>query len=147
MHLQTSGPDTHRASKTIISQNKIHKKVLDNYNKPKIVDCTCGPGTLGIAALKAGASKVVFNDLWYPACQTTAMNLEINGFPVELLGNKKGLIAVGDNFKVYCMDIQDLKTVLNEKFEVCLVDVFPGVDSTEFVNSIRKICREVVLID
>ncbi|OPY25302.1 MAG: ribosomal protein L11 methyltransferase [Methanobacterium sp. PtaU1.Bin242] len=126
---------------------KYLKKVLDNYNKPKIVDCTCGPGTLGIAALKAGASKVVFNDIWYPACQTTAMNLEINGFPVELRGNKKGLIADGDNFKVYCMDIQYLKTVLDEKFEVCLVDVFPGVDSTEFVNSIRNICREVVLID
>jgi len=75
------------------------------------------------------------------------MNLEINGFPVELKENKKGLIAVGDNFEVHCQGIHDIKTILDKRFDICLVDVFPGVDSTEFVNSIRKICREVVLID
>ena len=39
-------------------------KVLEKYDKPTVLDCTCGPGTLGIAALKAGAGKVIFNDLW-----------------------------------------------------------------------------------
>lgn len=122
------------------------QKALNNHNNPTIVDCTCGPGTLGIAALKAGADKVIFNDLWYPACQTTAMNLEINGFPVELRENKKGLIAVGDNFEVYCLDIHDIKTILDKRFDICLVDVFPGVDSAEFASSVQTLCKKVVLI-
>lgn len=126
------------------------KKVLDKYDQPIVLDATCGPGTLGIAALLAGAGKVVFNDLWYPACEITALNLFLNGFSVELSDesshNKTGLIASGDNFEVYCLDIRDLDAVLDEEFDVCIVDVFPGVESNEFVDAVRKLGKEVVVI-
>jgi hypothetical protein len=122
------------------------KDALNKYNNPKILDCTCGPGTLGIAALCAGARRVVFNDLWPPACQTTAMNLELNGFPVEYLDNNNGLIGTGENFEIYCLDIKDLKRVMAEKFDLCLVDVFPGVDPQNFVDAVEDICHEVVVI-
>jgi len=122
------------------------KKVLSKYDNPTILDCTCGPGTLGLAALLAGASRVVLNDIWYPACQATVMNLEINGFPVNITGSNKGLIGTGENFDVYCLDVNDLKYVLSDKFDICLVDVFPGVDNTSFIESVENICREVVII-
>ena len=87
---------------------EILKKALKDYDRPTVLDCTCGPGTLGIACLKAGARRVVFNDIWDPAVETTLINLEANGFPVSFSGNKKGLVGSGDNFEVYCMDIREL---------------------------------------
>jgi hypothetical protein len=125
---------------------KVLKGILDRYEYPTIVDCTCGPGTLGIAALKAGIKQVIFNDLWYPACETTLLNLELNGFPVEITREKKGLIGFGENFKVYCMDVKDLKTVLSSKYDICLIDLFPGVDSDVFTGSAKEICKEVFII-
>lgn len=122
------------------------KKILSKYNKPTVLDSTCGPGTLGIACLKSGAERVVFNDIWYPAAELTAINLEANGFPVEFLGDKKGLVASGDNFEVYCMDIRELKFILDEKFDICIVDTFPDVDSKEFVDAAKKLSKEVLLI-
>jgi len=119
---------------------------LQKYDNPKVIDCTCGPGTLGIFSLKAGASKVVFNDLWYPAAKITALNLEVNGFPVDISNNKKGLIASGQNIQVYCMDIRELPSFLDEKFDICIVDTFPGVDSEDFVDAAEKLGGEVVVI-
>ena len=122
------------------------KIVLDRFDKPTVVDCTCGPGTLGMAALKAGCSKVVFNDLWYPSALTTAINLKLNGFPVELLPNKTGLISSGEGIEVYCQDIIELKKVLQDKSDICLIDPFPGVDSADFVSAVQDICEEIVII-
>jgi hypothetical protein len=121
-------------------------RVMSKYEDPKILDCTCGPGTLGIAALKGGASRVVFNDLWYPAARTTALNLEINGFPVELSSHKQGLVAHGKSWDVYCLDIKELGPVLGEKFNICVVDTFPGVDTTRFTEAILDLCEEVIVI-
>ncbi|MDP4228719.1 MAG: 50S ribosomal protein L11 methyltransferase, partial [Bacteroidota bacterium] len=67
---------------------EILEKALKEYDTPTVLDCTCGPGTLGIACLKAGARKVVFNDIWSPAIEITLINLEANGFPVKLSGNE-----------------------------------------------------------
>ncbi|NYB51471.1 MAG: 50S ribosomal protein L11 methyltransferase [Methanobacteriaceae archaeon] len=122
------------------------KKVLGKYEHPSVLDCTCGPGTLGIAALKGGAKRVVFNDIWYPAARTTALNLEVNGFPLNLTGNKQGLIAQGEYGEVYCLDVLKLGSVLNDKFDLCLVDTFPGVDTKNFENAIKHLCQEVVII-
>jgi hypothetical protein len=122
-------------------------RAMKKYKHPKVLDCTCGPGTLGIAALKGGSSRVVFNDLWYPAARTTALNLEINGFPVELSSQKNGLIASGKSFDVYCLDIKDLESVLEEKFHLCVVDPFPGVDAESFVEAVKGFCQEIVVIE
>ncbi len=122
------------------------QRAMENYEDPKILDCTCGPGTLGIAALKGGAKKVVFNDIWYPAAYTTSLNLEINGFPVELSDRKEGLVATGKFWDVYCLDVKELGSTLNEKFNICLVDTFPGVDTKYFKESIQNICGQIVII-
>jgi hypothetical protein len=121
-------------------------QILGKHQNPSILDCTCGPGTLGIAALKAGARKVVFNDIWYPAARITALNLEVNGFPVNLNEQKTGLIAEGENYKVYCTDIKDLKLILKEKFDICLVDPFPGVDFRKFSEAAVELSHEVIVL-
>lgn len=135
----------------------ILRKYLDSYPNASVLDCTCGPGTLGIACLKAGASKVVFNDLWYPAARTAALNLEVNGFPVKTPENLKELeginwsspetpVALGDNFKVYSADLRELKNILDERFNICIIDAFPGVETADLEDAVRDICREIVVI-
>jgi hypothetical protein len=121
-------------------------QILNKYQYPSVLDGTCGPGTLGIAALKSGARKVVFNDIWYPAAWITAFNLEVNGFPVNFSQKRQGLIAEGENFQVYCADLRDVKSFLDEKFDIGVVDPFPGVDFTEFSQKLGEICREVIII-
>ncbi|MGB9937397.1 MAG: 50S ribosomal protein L11 methyltransferase [Methanobacterium sp.] len=124
---------------------EILKNVLDKYDAPSVLDCTCGPGTLGIACLKAGARNVVFNDIWLPAVEMTAINLEVNGFPVSWHPEEE-IIAEGDKFKVYSMDIRELGNALDEKFDICIIDTFPGVDTTDFEEAANKLCKEIVII-
>ncbi|AKB16956.1 RNA methyltransferase related protein [Methanosarcina sp. WWM596] len=125
---------------------EILEKALKDYDRPTVLDCTCGPGTLGIACLKAGVQKVVFNDIWNPAIETTLINLEANGFPVKFSGSEEELIASGDKFEVYSMDIRELANCLDEKFDICIIDTFPGVDTIEFVEAANKLGKKVVVI-
>jgi hypothetical protein len=125
---------------------EILEKILNDCDAPSVLDCTCGPGTLGITCLKAGAQKVVFNDIWNPAIETTLINLETNGFPVKLLGDNEELKASGDKFEVYSVDIRELPNRLDEKFDICIIDTFPGVGTTEFVEAAEKLGKKVVLI-
>lgn len=135
----------------------ILRKYMERYPNASVLDCTCGPGTLGIACLKAGASRVVFNDLWYPAARTTSLNLEVNGFPVKIPENLNELegiswsspetpLAVGDNFEVYSADLRDLKNILDERFDICIIDVFPGVETADLEDAVRDICKDIVVI-
>ncbi|MGC9517538.1 MAG: 50S ribosomal protein L11 methyltransferase [Methanomicrobiales archaeon] len=136
---------------------KIEKilRILTKYKLPKILDSTCGPGTLGIVCLKSGAKKVVFNDIWPPAVDMTLINLEINGFSVDKLKNNSTLkknhnntspIASGDNFEVFCTDIRNLKNVLEERFDIGIIDTFPGVEEKEFIDSLDNLCHEILII-
>jgi hypothetical protein len=125
---------------------EILRKVLEKYDAPSVLDCTCGPGTLGITCLKAGARKVVFNDIWFPAVTMTAINLETNGFPVENWNPEENVVAEGKNFKVLSLDIRQLENVLDEKFDICIIDAFPGVDTTEFVEVAGRLGKEIVVI-
>ncbi|MGB7970001.1 MAG: 50S ribosomal protein L11 methyltransferase [Methanobacterium sp.] len=133
-------------SKPISPKIEALKKIITKYNDLTVLDCTCGPGTLGIACLKSGAKKVVFNDLWYPATKMAILNLEVNGFKTNFFDVRKGLIGSGKNFEVYCENIMDLKDILTEKFDICIIDTFPGVDTADFVESVKEMCREVVII-
>jgi hypothetical protein len=133
-------------SKPVSPKIEALKKFIGKYKSPSVLDCTCGPGTLGIVCLKAGSKRVVFNDIWYPAAKMTSINLEVNGFQTDLFKVKKGLIGIGNNYSIYCEDVNNLKNVLNEKFDICIVDTFPGVDTDDFVNSIKEMCSEIVVI-
>lgn len=132
--------------KPVSPKISVLNRVMAKYRNPKILDCTCGPGTLGIAALKNGATRVVFNDLWYPAARTTALNLEVNGFPVKLSHLEKGLVAHGESWDVYCLDVKELGSVLGEEFDICIVDTFPGADTKIFTEAVKSLCSEVVII-
>ncbi|MBU4607881.1 MAG: methyltransferase [Methanobacterium sp.] len=114
----------------------------------KVLDATCGPGTLGIFCLKAGAGKVVFNDLWKPATHMTTLNLESNGFKVDLFDEKleKCKVSHGENFEVYNMDIRKIDSFMDEKFDLCIIDPFPGVDSKEFVDATRDLAKKTLII-
>jgi len=56
------------------------------------------------------------------------------------------LIAEGENYKVYCADIKDLKLILKEKFDFCLVDPFPGVDFRNFSEVAVELAYEVIVL-
>ncbi|MDD1733394.1 MAG: methyltransferase, partial [Methanothrix sp.] len=43
-----------------------------------VADGLCGPGTLGLMCVLAGAQRVVFNDAWLPAVEDLLVNLEVN---------------------------------------------------------------------
>lgn len=138
IHIEFPRPDSPKID--------ILEKTLTDFDRPTVLDSTCGPGTLGITCLKAGARKVVFNDIWKPAIETTLINLEATGFPVKLSSSEKGLIASGDRFEVYSMDIRELANRLDEKFDICIVDTFPGVDTTKFIKAAGKLGEKVVVI-
>ncbi len=125
---------------------EILQKVLEEYDAPSVLDCTCGPGTLGIFCLKAGAKEVVFNDIWFPAVVMTAINLETNGFPVDSWNPDETVVAEGKKFKVLSLDVRYLEEALDEKFDICIIDAFPGVDTTEFVETAGRLGKEVVVI-
>ena len=133
-------------SKPVSPKIEVLKKIIENYDDPTVLDCTCGPGTLGITCLKSGAKRVIFNDIWYPAAKIALLNLEVNGFETNLFDKKKGLLGSGKNFEVYSEDVRDLKNILKEKFDICIIDTFPGVDTTDFVESVNEMCREVIII-
>jgi hypothetical protein len=133
-------------SKPISPKIEALNKILKKYKDPTVLDCTCGPGTLGITCLKSGAKRVVFNDLWYPAAKMALLNLEVNGFKTNIFDVKRGLLGSGKNFEVYCENIMDLNKILRGKFDICIIDTFPGVDTADFVESVKEMCREVVII-
>lgn len=68
--------------------------------KLKILDGTCGNGSLGIFLLKYGVEKIIFNDIWYPATVTTSMNLESNGFKTDFFNNRNNDFNI-DNIDKY----------------------------------------------
>jgi hypothetical protein len=121
----------------------------DSDSSFTVLDATCGPGTLGIFSLMAGAHKVVFNDLWKPATNMAALNLETNGFKVNFFDKtlENCMVASGDKFEVYNLDIRDLNDVLDEKFDICIIDPFPGVDSKNFIKAAEKLAKNVLVIE
>jgi hypothetical protein len=133
-------------SKVIVKGSEENSEANSSFT---VLDATCGPGTLGIFSLMAGARKVVFNDLWKPATTMTAINLESNGFKVDFFDEKleKCMIARGDKFEVYNLDIRDLTDFLDEKFDLCIIDPFPGVDSKEFIQATEKLAKNVLIIE
>lgn len=155
------------------SQSKIHIE-FPRQNAPKmgilenlyfqgklsdVVDGLCGPGTLGLACVLAGAKRVILNDIWLPAVENAMINLEMNkdllgideierletpaaAVSVEpvLVGRASGACEI----EVYHGDLSRLFSRVKPA-RLCLIDHFPGADTRRLEDACRC-CGEVVII-
>ena len=125
-----------------------------------VVDAFCGPGTLGLLSVLAGARVVVLNDAWLPALQNAILNIKINEenlgvhvcmeAPVhhELIGNEPVLIAKTEGeaeVMVYHGDVRKLNTAVKE-CNICLIDTFPKVEPGRFSSLCSEFARKTVII-
>ena len=108
-------------------------EVLDKYEKPLVLDAMCGPGTLGIYALMKNAKKVVFNDIYEEALESLKINLKVNSIDEN-------------NYEVFNENLLNLPNVMDYKFDIGIIDAFPGIDTSVYVEILEKICDEVVII-
>ena len=155
------------------NQSKVHiefnntkiRKMEELYLKgdltgASVVDAFCGPGTLGLMSVLAGARKVVLNDAWLPALQNAILNIKINAenlgvhvcleAPVrdELIGDEPVLLAKAEGeaeVMVYHGDVRKLNTVV-KYCDICLIDTFPKVDPGKFSSLCREFARKTVII-
>ncbi len=165
-------------------ETKINKvsDYLNSYGskeiaKLNILDGTCGNGSIGIFLLKKGTNKVIFTDIWKPATFMTAVNLKANGFETNFLtdfedikafednnnnnnNNKDNYeniikIATGNNFEVYNLPIEELKTELEPQlkeettdkyFDICILDCFPNTDVNNFEKVAKTLAKDVLII-
>ncbi|OED30446.1 50S ribosomal protein L11 methyltransferase [Methanosphaera sp. WGK6] len=107
--------------------------VLDKYDNPTVIDAMCGPGTLGIYAIMKNAKKVLFNDIYSSAIDTTKVNLDVNQIS-------------SDKYSITNKSIQDLIKCIDKKYDVGFIDAFPGMKTDDLENSLKKVCNEVIII-
>jgi len=124
-----------------------------------VVDAFCGPGTLGLLSVLAGAKKVVLNDAWLPALQNAILNIKINaenlGVHVsmeavsdELIGDEPLLIARAEGtaeILVFHGDVRKLKKVVKD-YDICLIDTFPQVNPGLFISLCSEFARKTFII-
>jgi hypothetical protein len=141
------------------------KKIEELYIKGEldnaiVVDCFCGPGTLGLLCALGGAKKVILNDAWLPAVRNAILNIKANsallGAKIEfeltdyetLIGDEPLLIAkAGGNTEilVYHGDIRKITRAEGE-CDICLIDTFPSVNPAEYVLACRDYAKKTVII-
>jgi hypothetical protein len=155
------------------SQSKIHIefprqgaakiKILEGlYFRGKlhdVVDGLCGPGTLGLTCVLAGAKRVVLNDIWLPAVENVMLNLEANrdllGIdeivrlerPVASIGGEPVLVgkASGEcDIEVYHGDLARLFQ-RTRPADLCLIDHFPG-SNTKKLEEACRCCGKIAII-
>lgn len=107
-------------------------EILNKYDNPTVLDAMCGAGTLGIYALLKNAKKVHFNDIYDIAVDTTETNLKLNNIPC-------------DKYEITQEDICNLSCT-NQRYDVGLIDAFPGVDTSGYETFLKKICKEIYII-
>lgn len=124
-----------------------------------VVDGLCGPGTLGLTAVLAGAKHVTLNDAWLPAVENVMLNLEANRNLLgidQIVSQERPSVPVGDQpvlvgratggceIEVYFGDLRKLFSRIKPA-GLCLIDHFPGADTRELEKACRC-CRDVVII-
>lgn len=155
------------------SQSKIHiefpkhgspkMKILESlYFKGKltdVVDGLCGPGTLGLMCILAGARRVVLNDIWLPAVENVMLNLEANKnllgienierleHPTDAVADEPVLVGQASGaceVEVYHGDLKRLFPKARPA-SLCLIDHFPGSD-TRRLEEVCRCCTETVIV-
>jgi hypothetical protein len=155
------------------SQSKIHiefprqsapkMKILESlYFDGKIIDVLdglCGPGTLGLMCVLAGARRVVLNDIWLPAVENVVLNLEANKeilgiedierleHPTDALASEPVLVAEASGaceIEVYHSDLKRLFSKARPA-STCLIDHFPGSDTHQLEEACRCCAKTVIV--
>lgn len=83
----------------------------------KVLDLGCGSGILSIAAMLLGASNVTMVDIFKNAADTSAENMEKNGF-------------TADKYKAYCgniMDDEPLRAEIGTSYNVVVANIVADV--------------------
>lgn len=124
-----------------------------------VVDGLCGPGTLGLMCVLAGAKHVVLNDIWLPAVENVMLNLEANKVLLgieEIMRLEHPRDAVADEpvlvgrtsgaceIEVYHGDLRKLFSKARPA-SLCLIDHFPGSD-TRPLEDVCRCCLETVIV-
>ncbi|AWX33399.1 RsmD family RNA methyltransferase [Methanosphaera sp. BMS] len=109
------------------------KEALEKYDNPRVIDAMCGPGTLGIYALKRNAERVIFNDIYKDAIDNLKLNLEINQINP-------------DQYEIYNKNLDDLINLVDSKYDIGLIDAFPNVDTADYEDKLKNICKDVIII-
>ena len=109
------------------------KEVLEKYENPKVLDAMCGPGTLGIYAKLKNAKFVHFNDIYLESIDSLKTNLKINEISEE-------------SYEITNENLLELPDVLDTHFDIGIVDAFPDVETLGYVESLNRICDEVIII-
>lgn len=117
-----------------------------------VIDGFCGPGTLGLMCVLAGAKHVILNDAWRPAIDNTLVNIEVNkdilGVELEKIVDTSTLSDIGNEtvhvaqakgngvvIDVFHGDFRKLLDVEEvDDFDICLIDTYPSVDATGFAG-------------
>ena len=117
-----------------------------------VIDGFCGPGTLGLMCVLAGAKHVILNDAWRTAIDNTLVNIEANkeilGVELEKMVDTSTLSDIGDEtvhvaqakgdgiiIDVFHGDFRKLLNVEKvSNFDICLIDTYPSVDATGFTG-------------
>lgn len=107
-------------------------EILSKYENPTVIDAMAGPGTLGMYALTKNAKKVLFNDIYDTAIENLKLNLKVNGFD--------------SNYEILNEDINNLSNIITEKYDVGLIDAFPGIDIEKYKKELEKVCKNVFII-
>ena len=125
-----------------------------------VVDGFCGPGTLGLLCVLAGAKKVVLNDAWLPALKNTILNIKVNsnllGLKInfekadydKLIADEPVLLARAEGRSevlVYHGDIRKLDMAIKGS-DICLIDTFPSVNPARFMAACKDIAGKIVII-
>jgi hypothetical protein len=124
-----------------------------------VADGLCGPGTLGLMCVLAGAQRVIFNDAWLPAVEDLLVNLEVNrgllGIEeIELIEPPQGMVGSDPvllarargacQIEVYHGDLCRLFSRARPA-GLCLIDHFPGKD-TRALQQACRCCKETVIV-
>lgn len=101
----------------------------NNIHNGTAIDGMCGLGALGTYLLKYGFEKVIFNDINPEMIENLRKNLEIN--------------SIFKGFEIFNESFEDLDV---GHVDLCVIDAFPGVDTSEIVKKAEKIADNVIII-
>lgn len=109
---------------------KLHNYLDNNkINKCVAIDGMCGLGALGIYLLKYGFKKVIFNDINPEMIENLNKNLIFNN--------------ISEGFEIFNESFENLDV---GHVDLCVIDAFPGADTSEIVKKAEKIADDVLII-